>query len=217
MVLYLDSAMVADARRSAALGYVVGVTTNPTLVSRTGRPASDVLVELCDVHPGPIFYQPVATTVAQREAEARRMAGLCLGRIVLKLPSTPENFELASRLGRDGLPVGMTAIFSPGQVYLACAAGARYVLPYVNRSTRLLGDGPGLVRSMRQVIDALAAPTQIVAASIKSPAEAVDALLAGAHALTLPLEIVEQLGRHDLSDQAIAEFAESARAIPREA
>lgn len=214
MALYLDSARAGDARRSAALGFVSGITTNPTLLSKVGRPAADVIAELCDIHPGIVFYQPVASTVAEREAEVRRIAGLRPGRIGLKLPSIPENFALAARLSGEGLTVGMTAIFSPAQVYLACMSGARYVLPYVNRSTRLLGDGPALVRSMRAVADAAGGRLEIVAASIKSPDEAVDAVLAGAHGLTLPLDLIEQLGRHALSDQAIAEFAESARGIP---
>jgi transaldolase len=99
-------------------------------------------------------------------------------------------------------------------VFLAHVAGARYVVPYVNRSTRLLGDGPGLVRSMRAVIDACGGTVEILAASVKTPGEAIDALLAGAHSLTLPLEVIEQLGQHALSEQAIAEFAEAARSIP---
>lgn len=209
MALYLDSASVDDARRSARLGYVAGITTNPSLIARTGRAGDEVVAELCDVHPGPVFYQPVADRVLEREAEVRRVAALRRGRVVLKLPSTPDNFALAARLAREGYVIAMTAIFGPAQVYLAGQAGARFVLPYVNRSTRLLGDGPGLVRVMRAVIDSAGAPVEIVAASIKSTSEAVETILAGAHSLTLPLALLDQLGWHELSDRAIAEFAEA--------
>lgn len=209
MALYLDSASVDDARRSAALGYVAGITTNPSLMARTGRPADEVVAELCDVHPGLVFYQPVAELALEREAEVRRIAALRRGRIVLKLPSTPDNFAMAARLAREGYVVAMTAIFGPAQAYLAGQAGARFVLPYVNRSTRLLGDGPGLVRAMRAVIDSSGAPVEIVAASIKSTSEAVETILAGAQSLTLPLSLLDQLGRHELSDRAIAEFAKA--------
>jgi transaldolase len=215
MALYLDSAFAEDARRSAALGYVSGITTNPTLMSKTGRRAADVIAELCDVHPGTVFYQPTSETVREREAEVRTIAKVRPNRIGLKLPSTPENFTLAARLADEGFAVAMTAIFSPAQAYLAAMAGARYVLPYVNRSTRLLGDGPALVRSMRAVIDACGGRVEIISASIKSPAEAVEALLAGSHSLTIPVELIERMGRHELSDQAIADFAVSARSIPQ--
>jgi transaldolase len=91
-------------------------------------------------------------------------------------------------------------------VYLAIQAGARYVFPYVNRSTRLLGDGLGLVRQMRAVIDACKAPLEIVAASIKTPEEAVQTVLAGAYHLTLPLAVIQAMGQHELSERTIAEF-----------
>ena len=210
MALYLDSASIDDARRAANLGFVVGITTNPSLIAATHRSAALVIADLCDTHPGTVFYQPTGATVDERAAEVRGIVALRPGRIALKLPSTPPNFELAARLSADGLTVGMTAIFSAAQAYLACQAGARYILPYVNRSTRLLGDGPALVRSMRAVIDACRAPVEIVAASIKSPDEAVATVLAGAHSLTLPLAVIESLGSHELSEQAIAEFAAAA-------
>jgi transaldolase len=214
MALYLDSASLDDARQSAALGYVAGITTNPSLMAASGRAPADVIAGLCDVHPGMVFYQPVAADVAAREAEVRRIAGLRPGRVGIKLPSTPDNFALAARLAVEGFTVGMTTIFSPAQALVACQVGARYVLPYVNRSTRLLGDGPGLVREMRAVIDADGSAVQILAASIKSPAEAVDTVLAGAHSLTLPLALIAELGHHELSERAIAEFAASASGTP---
>jgi transaldolase len=108
-------------------------------------------------------------------------------------------------------------VFHPSQAALACAAGAAYVLPYVNRSTRLLGDGPGLVRALRAVIDASGAPVQIVAASVKSADEAVAAILAGAHHLTLPLDVIEAMASHPLSEAAIVDFERCAGAPPQAA
>ena len=207
MTLYLDSALLEDARTAAALGYVRGITTNPTLMAKAGRPPETVMAELCDACAGTVFYQLTAPSVAERETEARRMLAL-RPNLGLKIPTTPENLALGARLAREGAVVGMTAIFSAAQVYLACQAGARYVLPYVNRSTRLLGDGLALVREMRGIIDAQRAPVEIVAASIKSPAEAAGTVLAGAHHLTLPLSVITAMGQHALSDQAIAEFAQ---------
>lgn len=207
MTLYLDSALVDDARSAAALGFVRGATTNPLLVAAAGRPAEDVIADLCDILPGIVFHQLTAAAPAEREREARTFAALRPGRVGLKIPCTPDNLVLAHRLADDGLVVGITAIFGTAQAYLACEAGARYVLPYVNRSTRLQGDGPGLVAEIREVIDATGCTAEIIAASVKSPAEAVSTVLAGAHHLALPLAVITALGSHPLSEQAIEEFA----------
>jgi transaldolase len=213
MTLFLDSALAADAREAAALQMVTGITTNPTLVAQVlkadtpFRTRDDLIAALCDEFPGTVMVQLTAETPKEREAEGWALLGLRPGRVGLKIPSTPDNFPLARRFAAEGHAVGMTAIFGPGQAYLSCEAGVKYIFPYVNRSTRLLGDGVALVRRMRAVIDALQSPVQILAASVKSSEEAVDTLLAGAHGLTLPLNVMRALGHHPLSEQTIAEFA----------
>jgi transaldolase len=209
MTLYLDSASVDDARKAFALGFVSGITTNPTLIAETGRPSSAAISELCEIATGTVFYQLQATTIKGRHAEAEEMLAVAPGKVGLKIPCTLGNLRLAADFAARGHTVGITAIFSSAQVFMACQAGARYVLPYVNRSTRLLGDGIALVNEMRKVIDACASGTEIIAASIKSGEEAIATLLAGAHHLTLPLPLIESMGQHELSDQAIQDFARS--------
>ncbi len=206
MSLYLDSALAEDARCAFATGLPKGITTNPSLIAKTGRPAAEVIAELCDLSEGIVFHQLTGKHPEERKSEAIQMAAIRPGRVGLKIPCTYENLSLAAELVSSGYIVGITAIFSPAQVYLACAAGAQFVLPYVNRSTRLLGNGVDLVSQMRAVIDADGSPTQIIAASIKTPDEAINTLLAGAHHLTLPLGLIEQMGNHPLSDQTIVEF-----------
>ncbi|MFZ2096224.1 MAG: transaldolase family protein [Anaerolineales bacterium] len=207
MGLFLDSAFIDEARRLFTTGLVKGITTNPSLIANTHQPAFAVITQLCELSSGIVFHQLTAESRAQKKEEAIRMAGIRPGRVGLKIPCTYENLSLAAELVSSGYVVGMTAIFSPSQVYLACQAGVQYVIPYVNRSTRLLGDGIDLVRQMRQVIDAVGARTEILAASIKTPEEAISALLAGAHHLTLPLQLIESMGEHPLSNQAIEEFS----------
>ena len=211
MSLYLDSAFPQDARRAFAAGLVSGITTNPTLIAQTKRSAVEVITELCDLSTGIVFHQLTEETITGRKKEAERMASIQPGRVGLKIPCTYENLALAARLIRAGYIIGMTAIFSPAQVYLACQAGAQYVLPYVNSSTRLLGDGIGLVKEMRAVIDGEHASTQIIAASIKTADEAISTLMAGAHHLTLPLKLIESMGDHTLSNKAIQDFKTSAK------
>ena len=206
MSLYLDSALADDALRAFSTGLVKGITTNPSLLAKTSRAAVELIGELCDLSTGIVFYQLTETDRAGRKSEAMQMAGIRPGRVGLKIPCTYDNLSLATELISFGYVVGITAIFCAPQVYLACQAGAQYILPYVNRSTRLLGDGISLVHQMRAVIDAERSNTQIIAASIKTPEEAISTLLAGAHHLTLPIRLIESMGDHPLSDKAIEEF-----------
>ena len=206
MTLFLDSADADDARTAMALGYVGGITTNPTLMAPLGRPPLEVLAELCSISRGPVFYQLTGETIDARREEALAARDVDPDKVVLKVPATSENLSLAAELS-DQHPCAMTAIFGAAQAYVAVLAGARYVISYVNRSTRLLGDGPKLVRDMAAVVEG--SDTEVLAASIKSPDEAVAALLAGAKHLTLPLNLIYALGQHEFSDAAITEFAQA--------
>jgi transaldolase len=209
MALYLDSASPEDVHRVARLGFVVGVTTNPRLLSRVGRPAEELVPELCDaLGKGVVFYQLTAPTVEGREAEALRMASLRPGRIGLKIPCNTENLALLPRLAHAGLICAVTAVFSAHQTLLACQVGADYVIPYVNRATRQLGDGIALVEEMATTVEATGAATEILAASFRDLTEVVDATQAGAHHVTISLELLEALGDHPLSEQAVEEFAQ---------
>jgi transaldolase len=208
MAIYLDSEFLEDVHSAAELGFVAGVTTNPKLITRTGQAAEAVIPELCDaLGEGLIFYQLTAPTVGEREVEARRFAALRPGRVGLKIPCTTENLALLHRLTGEGLTCAVTAVFSAHQAYVACEAGADYLIPYVNRSTRLQGDGPALVAQIAAVTQATGGHTQVLAASFRHLGEVVDATLAGAHHVSVPLDLLLALGGHPLSEQAIAEFA----------
>jgi transaldolase len=209
MGIYLDSADPADLLRAKPLGLISGVTTNPTLLAKVPKfdmlPRGGLFEALCTESPGLVFVQLTSYDVVSREREAERFLSIS-PKMAIKLPATTENFGLASKLSRQGIIVGITALFDPAQCYLACEAGARYVLPYINRSTRLLGDGIALLRTFRQVIDASKANTEIIAASLKSTAEAISAVISGAHHITVPLELLLAMGEHSYSQQAIVEF-----------
>ena len=206
MALFLDSALINDARRAAELGFVWGATTNPALMAQAGRGPAEVIAGFCELLPGTVFYQLTAKTLAEREAEARRIVEIDPVKVGLKIPCTTENLSLLAHLTNEGITCAVTAIFSSYQAYLACEAGANYILPYVNRSTRLQGDGPALVSEMLDIIEAAGTGTELLAASIKTPAEVVETLLAGAHHVSLPIDLILSLGEHPLSHQAIADF-----------
>lgn len=211
-MLLLDSASVTDAREAAALGFVRGITTNPTLMSGTGRDPAAVIGDLVDALPeGVVFHQITdVDSLAGAEAESRRFRAIS-PRVGIKIPCRTDLLQLTAGLVADGATCAVTAIFSPGQALLAAEAGAAYVIPYVNRSTRLLGDGVGLAADMARVCAATGRGTEVMAASLKSVDEVVATVLAGVPHLTLPLALLQDLGHHDLSEETIAAFARDAQ------
>ncbi|MEM9137206.1 MAG: transaldolase family protein [Cyanobacteria bacterium P01_F01_bin.42] len=210
MALYLDSADLSQAQSAMAWGWVKGITTNPTLLARRSEPPSQILQELKDLCNGEIYYQLMSTTVEEmlREGEA---AFTILGQqTVLKIPATSTGFQALPRLSPQ-MACSVTGIYSPAQAAVAAEGGAKYAIAYVNRATRLQGDGVGLVQAMAQVL--ANCETKILAASIKSPAEAVAALGAGALHLTLPYDMLQQMTQHPLSDQTVQDFNRGGRGL----
>ncbi len=206
MALFLDSASATDARQAMALGFISGITTNPNLMAKVSGKPENIIAELADLCSGPVFYQLTAPTVAEREAEARRFLALHPN-VALKIAMTTENLTLGAKFAKEGVKVGMTASYSAAQTYLACEANVAYSIAYVNRSTRLQGDGLALVSEMRAIVEARDTSTTILVASLKSTTEVVQAVIAGAHHVTIPLPLLIEMGNHPLSDQAIEEFA----------
>uniref|UniRef100_A0A7C4CA00 Transaldolase n=1 Tax=candidate division WOR-3 bacterium TaxID=2052148 RepID=A0A7C4CA00_UNCW3 len=206
MAILIDSALVDEVKQAGQLGFVHGVTTNPGLLAKVKDAPAEVIRQLCLVASGPVFYQLTAAAPAEREREALEFFGIACDRIVLKVPATTANMALIARLQARGVPCAATAVFAAYQAVAAAEAGARYVIPYVSRVSRLGGDGLGLVRELREAVGATGRQVRILAASIKSPEEAVAALVAGADDLTLPLEVLTALGNHRRSEEAIAEF-----------
>lgn len=205
MGLFLDSARIEEVQKAVELGFLAGVTTNPTILAKAEGQPKDIIRQICEISPGPVFYQVTAKTAAEREREGREFFSISPEKVVLKIPATIENMVLMARLSRD-IACAATAVYSGHQTLVACEAGARYVIPYVNRAARLLGDGYKLVAEMAAVVRASGKTAEILAASIKSADEATQAVLAGANHLTLPMDILLSLGNHPLSDAAIEEF-----------
>jgi transaldolase len=207
----LDSAKIEEVRQAIELGFLAGVTTNPTIMAKAKGQPKDIIRQICAISPGPVFYQVTAETAAEREREGREFSAISPEKVVLKIPATTENMALMAKLSRD-IPCAATAVYSGHQTLVACEAGARYVIPYVNRATRLLGDGCKLVAEMAAVLKASGRSGEILAASIKSADEATQAVLAGANHLTLPMDVLLSLGNHPLSDAAIEEFGRAGQA-----
>lgn len=207
-MIFLDSASSNEVETACRLGVISGVTTNPTLMAQESSDALGQLKHLLKVSAKVlVFYQPVATEPELTEREARTAHSLDRDRIVVKLPARLAQFEIAARLVSDEIPCAITAVYSPGQAVISVEVGATWIIPYVDRAVRLLGEDLRLVHTLRAVVDAASPGIRILGASIKSPEQAIKTIQEGAHGVTVPFGVIEAMAHHDLSESAIEEFS----------
>ncbi|MDZ8050520.1 MAG: transaldolase family protein [Aulosira sp. ZfuVER01] len=210
MSIYLDSAIIAEAQAAQKLGWVKGITTNPTLLAKSDLPVETALKQLAQLTTGPVFYQLMSSDFDEMLAEGRAAFEIIGKQTVLKIPASLVGFQVVAALAGE-ISCAVTGIYHASQAAVAREAGAKYAIAYVNRATKLLGDGAALVQQMASVV--AGSSTEIMAASIKSPEEAVASLQAGANHLTLPLGMLQAMTTHELSLQTIDEFAKNGRGI----
>ena len=209
-MIYLDSALIKEAEIAKEWGWVKGITTNPTLLAKCDLSPEETLTKLASITPGELYYQLCATDFEEMVAEARKAYELIGKKTVLKIPATDTGFKATAYLARE-ITCSVTAIYSAAQAVVAKEAGAKYAIAYVNRATRLLGDGLALVRDMAEVLRD--SETEILAASLKSPEEAAAAIKAGAHHITIPLVVLQAMTAHNLSAKTVEEFQQKGRGI----
>jgi transaldolase len=202
-MIYLDSALVKEAQTAVAMGWVKGITTNPTLLKKSQLSPIECLKQLAAISPGELYYQLCATNFAEMVTEARKAQEIIGNKLVLKIPATKLGFQVTADLSKE-ITCSVTAIYSPSQAAIASEAGAKYAIAYVNRATRFLGNGLTLIRAMSDVLKN--SNTEILAASLKSPEEAAATLQAGAHHLTVPMSVLQAMTTHDLSEKTVTEF-----------
>ncbi len=202
-MIHLDSAIISEAQTAMNMGWVAGITTNPTLLAKSQLSPTATLQQLADLQPQELYYQLYTQDFESMVAEAQKAAALIGDRLVLKIPATPVGFQVTAHLS-SSINCSVTAIYSAAQTEVAVQAEAKYAIAYVNRATRLLGDGLALVKDMANIV--AGSDTEILAASIKSAEEASATLQAGAHHLTLPMAILQQMMTHELSEQTVVEF-----------
>ena len=210
MAIFLDSANPRDATEAFSFGFIAGVTTNPRLLASQGADPFHTIEEIAKCSSGPIFYQPMGQTAKAMVEEMQRAHQLLSDRLVAKIPCCRDGFLAVSEL-REEMTCAMTTVFSAAQVYAAACAGCRYALPYLNRMTRLGGDGAAVVERMADMV--AITELELVVASIRNVEEIERAILAGADHVTVPLSVLRELIEHPLSRQAIAEFARAARSL----
>lgn len=207
MELYLDTADLMAVRRLARILPLAGVTTNPSIVAASGRPLRELLPALRELlgSEAQLFAQVMANQAEQMVAEAQSLRQMDQT-LVVKIPVTAEGLAAIKSLHTLGIPTLGTAVYSPMQGLLAALAGASYVAPYVNRIDAQGGDGIKSVIELQQLLELHAPACQVLAASFKNPRQALDCLLAGTGAITLPVEVAEQMLSSPAVDAALTKF-----------
>ena len=206
MRFFIDSADIAEIRDLAATGLVDGVTTNPSLVAKSGRDFIDVLREICAVVPGPVSAEVAATDTANMLAEGRYLAGIAKN-IVIKVPLTPDGLKACRVFTDEGTPVNVTLCFSAAQAILAAKAGARYVSPFVGRLDDVGADGLGLIAELVEIYSVYPSfTTEVLVASVRHPEHVVEAAKMGAHVATLPPAVLRAMFKHPLTDKVLEAF-----------
>jgi transaldolase len=206
MKFFIDTAEVAEIRELAATGLVDGVTTNPSLIAKSGRKILDVIAEICDIVPGPISAEVAATDFDTMLAEGRKLAAL-RPNVAVKVPLTPAGLRTCKVLSDDGVKVNVTLCFSANQAILAAKAGAAFISPFVGRLDDIGQDGMELIADIVAIYREYPAfRTEVLAASIRHPMHATDAARLGAHVVTMPPAVLRQMYSHPLTDKGLAAF-----------
>jgi transaldolase len=205
MKFFADTAEIAEIRELAATGLLDGVTTNPTLVHKSGRNFLEVVREIAALVPGPVSAEVVALDYDEmlREAEVLRKIG---DNITIKVPLTPDGLKACRALTSEGTMVNVTLCFSAAQALLAAKAGATFISPFVGRHDDVSFDGMALIADIRMIYDNYDFGTEILVASVRHPMHVVEAAKLGADVMTAPPKIIHQLFKHPLTDLGVASF-----------
>lgn len=206
MKFFVDTADVDEIRELAATGLLDGVTTNPSLVAKSGRPFLEVIREICEIVDGPVSAEVAATDHSTMLSEGRKLAQLA-GNVTVKVPLTPDGLRTCRTLADDGVMVNVTLCFSPSQSILAAKAGAAFVSPFIGRLDDISRDGMGLIADIRMIYDNYEEfTTEILVASVRSPNHVAEAAKIGADVATIPPGVIRQLFNHPLTDKGLDAF-----------
>ncbi len=205
MKFFVDTAVVKDIEELSATGLLDGVTTNPSLIAKSGRNFIEVVKEICGIVPGPVSAEVASTEFDGMVKEGDFLASLA-DNVVIKLPITWDGLKACKYFTDKGVKTNLTLCFSANQALLAAKAGATYVSPFIGRLDDVNLDGMQLIEDIRQIYDNYAYATEILAASIRSVNHVSEAALAGADVATIPPEVIRKLVNHPLTDKGIAGF-----------
>jgi transaldolase len=214
MEIFIDSADLDEIRDVADMGVIDGVTTNPSLIAKVGRPLKDVIVDICKIVDGPISAEVLATDYEGIVREGRELAKLHPN-VVVKVPLIADGLKAVKTFTSEGIKTNVTLCFSVTQGLLAAKAGATYISPFIGRVDDISGDGMDLIEQLVTCYGNYGYRTKVLAASIRHPRHVVECLMLGAHVGTLPRDVILRLVQHPLTDLGLARFLEDAKKIPK--
>ena len=207
MKFFIDSADLNEIREAAALGLLDGVTTNPSLVMKSGKPFDETARAICELVKGPVSLEVVSLTWKEMVTEGKRLREYG-DNVVVKIPITTEGLKAIKALSSEGIPVNTTLIFQPIQALMAAKAGAAYVSPFVGRLDDMSQNGMLMVQDICEIFQNYGFSTEVLVASVRHPIHVLDAAKMGAHVVTLPLKVIQQLAHHPLTDAGLKKFLE---------
>jgi len=210
MKFFVDTADTKDIAELAATGLIDGVTTNPSLIAKSGRPFAEVIKEICGLTAGPVSAEVVATDVDGMVSEGRKLAAIAEN-VAVKLPLTWDGLKACRTLSDEGTAVNVTLCFSANQALLAAKAGAAFISPFIGRLDDINIDGMELIADIRQIYDNYLFDTEILAASIRTANHVKLSALAGADVATMPPNVIKSLANHPLTDKGLEAFLADAK------
>ena len=205
MQLFLDTTDTATLRALAETGLVDGVTTNPTLIAKSGRNMTEVIAEICEIIPGPVSAEVTAVEASAMIKEGEKLADIAPN-VVVKVPLTVEGLKAVQTFSQSGIMTNVTLCFSALQALMAAKAGATFVSPFVGRLDDHGAEGMGLIQEIRTVFDNYDFDTEILVASVRSLAHLKEAVLIGADCATLPPSVFQDMFKHPLTDRGLDAF-----------
>jgi len=203
--IFLDTANLDELRRGAEWGIVDGVTTNPSLIAKEGRPIAEQIARICEIINGDVSAEVVSTEASKMIQEGRELAKIHEN-VVVKVPLTRDGIQACSALTKEGIRTNVTLCFSPGQALLAAKAGAYIISPFVGRLDDIGHTGMDLIQQIVQIYDNYGFNTQILAASLRGPQHVIESALAGAHIGTMPFKVLDSVFNHPLTDKGLEQF-----------
>lgn len=205
MKIFMDTANVEEIAKFVDWGVVYGVTTNPSLIAKTGRSQAEVIPEIAKLVVGPVSAEVISTECAGMVEEARKLVQIAEN-IVIKIPCIPEGLKAVKILSAEGIKTNVTLVFSMSQALLAARAGATYVSPFIGRLDDIGEDGVLLVKNIVQAFKLYGIETEVIAASIRNLAHVDAVMLTGCQIATIPTKVLEQMVQHQLTDKGLAQF-----------
>lgn len=214
MKFFIDTGDVAEVKEAAAMGLVDGITTNPSLIAKSGKKYKDVVVAMCELVNGPISAEVLSTTYDEMMVEAREWHKVHKN-IVVKLPLITDGLKAVRTCVQEGIRTNVTLCFSPNQALLAAKAGASYISPFIGRIDDISETGMNLIEKIVTIYQNYDYQTEVLVASVRNPTHVVDAALLGADICTIPFSVMKQLANHPLTDVGLKKFIEDGKKIPR--